>query len=90
MGSVSPSYRSQDLSVIGEDPLRHAGPLHRLEQGVAHRPRRRTLDHFAETRNREWSSMPVTIDGLVPSCRCTPRGTSICQSSIARERSRRL
>ena len=33
--------------------------------------------------------MPITIDGLVPSCSRTPRVTSICQSSISRERSQR-
>ena len=45
---------------------------------------------LAQTQKREWSSMPVTIYGLVPSARWTPPVMSICHSSIGRERSQRL
>ena len=45
---------------------------------------------LAHTQNREWSSMPVTIDGLDPSASGTPKVTSICHSSMGRERSQRL
>jgi hypothetical protein len=44
---------------------------------------------FAQTTNREWSSIPVTILTSVPSARNTLPITSICHRSIARGRSRR-
>ncbi len=44
---------------------------------------------LAETQKREWSSMPVMIFRSVPSSRRTPPMTSICQSSMERERSHR-
>jgi hypothetical protein len=44
---------------------------------------------FAQTMNREWSSIPVTILTSVPSARCTRPITSICHNSIARLRSHR-
>jgi hypothetical protein len=45
---------------------------------------------LAEVQNREWSSRPVTTEASVPSSIFTPPTTSICHSSIARERSQRL
>ena len=44
---------------------------------------------FAQTMNREWSSIPVTILTSCPSARYTRPITSICHSSIARLRSHR-
>src|SRR6185312_1830122 len=45
---------------------------------------------WAQTMNREWSSMPVTTFTSLPSDRWTPPITSICHNSIARPRSHRL
>ena len=45
---------------------------------------------WAETQNREWSSMPETILASAPPTNRTPPTTSICQSSMDRERSQRL
>jgi len=44
----------------------------------------------AETQNREWSSMPDTIDAFQPSASMTPPTMSICHSSIDLDRSQRL
>jgi hypothetical protein len=45
---------------------------------------------WAQTTNREWSSIPETILAWDPSVRQRPPTMSICHSSIARERSHRL
>jgi hypothetical protein len=45
---------------------------------------------FARTQKREWSSIPVTTDSWIPLVRWTPPMTSICHSSIERDRSQRL
>jgi hypothetical protein len=44
---------------------------------------------LAEVQNREWSSRPVMTEHSVPSSSFTPPTTSICHSSMARERSQR-
>jgi hypothetical protein len=45
---------------------------------------------LAHTQNPEWSSIPVTTLERDPSARRTPKVTSICHSSMGRERSQRL
>ena len=45
---------------------------------------------FADTTNRELSSIPVTTFTSAPSPRWTPPTTSICHNSIGRPRSQRL
>jgi len=45
---------------------------------------------WAETQNREWSSMPETILASLPSASFTPPTMSICHSFMVREPSRRL
>jgi hypothetical protein len=45
---------------------------------------------FADTLNREWSSIPVSALAVVPSASRKPWTTSICQSSIAEARSQRF
>ena len=44
----------------------------------------------AEITNLEWSSIPDTILASDPSAKRTPPTTSICHSSIDRDRSQRL
>jgi hypothetical protein len=44
----------------------------------------------AITQNLEWSSIPVMTDSWVPSVRRTPPMTSICHSSMGRDRPHRL
>jgi hypothetical protein len=45
---------------------------------------------LAITQNLEWSSIPVITLHSVPSSSTTPPITSICHSSMGRERSQRL
>jgi hypothetical protein len=85
-----PEPAGEDLAVVREDLRWHpwrriarANPSH-TGRAVA----RRTTS--ADTQNREWSSIPDTIDAFQPSASINPPTVSSCHSSMALARSHRL